>query len=657
MNNLIKNRTIIKYILTLQSSYSAIIPYFILLSTLILINFLLLHFKLLDYPILKSLINALEEGSSIVITISISYFFAIRLKVCKIIAILLSIATMFSILYFNTQSSEIALPHYFSILSIINPVISTFWLYLLTPLLLLHLHESDENKHVYRFFNYIFVFILSYFATVGSYLLLKEGGELLTDLLSSLDSSLPAMPQLIHYLIRDLTIQFYWFLGIHGSHTVNTFFGKEILTDFIFPNLTYGEFNRLFVIMGGAGAGIAMLIASLILLKDRSYRIVAKISIPFVLFNINTLLIYAFIVFNRFLFIPFLLIPILNILIAYEFISLFQLTFNDKHLIWMTPIFFNSYLKADNYLLTSLLQLLLLTVDTFIYLYFIRRFQAIRKERTNANRLKKSLNIQDEIRSEIYINSYVAHKEIIQADIELEKVLSYLKDEDLFVYYQPKITLKTMQSQHFEALLRYNKNGQIRGPFFLDPIEKAGLAPLIDIWVVKQVKEDLDRWKKENFYPTISINLHPDTIQNDKTITKIIEIIQGEQIIFEIIERSFLNGKVAHKNLHKLQTAKFGIAIDDFGVGYSSFETLIHFDIDELKLDKSLIDIIHTPKGYTLCKNITQLCHDINLKVVAEGVETKEQVELVKGIHIDLIQGYYYAKALPFEEVRFYSPP
>jgi len=323
----------------------------------------------------------------------------------------------------------------------------------------------------------------------------------------------------------------------------------------------------------------------------------------------------------------------------------------------MTPIFFNSYLKADNYLLTSLLQLLLLTVDTFIYLYFIRRFQAIRKERTNANRLKKSLNIQDEIRSEIYINSYVAHKEIIQADIELEKVLSYLKDEDLFVYYQPKITLKTMQSQHFEALLRYNKNGQIRGPFFLDPIEKAGLAPLIDIWVVKQVKEDLDRWKKENFYPTISINLHPDTIQNDKTITKIIEIIQGEQIIFEIIERSFLNGKVAHKNLHKLQTAKFGIAIDDFGVGYSSFETLIHFDIDELKLDKSLIDIIHTPKGYTLCKNITQLCHDINLKVVAEGVETKEQVELVKGIHIDLIQGYYYAKALPFEEVRFYSPP
>ena len=97
------------------------------------------------------------------------------------------------------------------------------------------------------------------------------------------------------------------------------------------------------------------------------------------------------------------------------------------------------------------------------------------------------------------------------------------------------------------------------------------------------------------------------------------------------------------------------ISIDDFGVGYSSLETLIKNKFDELKLDKTLIDEIETKKGFLVCQNTVNLCKDLNIKVVAEGVETKAQLNSLRFMDVDYIQGYYFSPALPFEKVKEFS--
>jgi EAL domain-containing protein (putative c-di-GMP-specific phosphodiesterase class I) len=218
------------------------------------------------------------------------------------------------------------------------------------------------------------------------------------------------------------------------------------------------------------------------------------------------------------------------------------------------------------------------------------------------------------------------------------------------MYYQAKVDINNNTCKKFEALLRYKIDGQIKGPIFLDAIEQAGLAHIIDLWVCKKVKEDLKNWQKDDFHPLISINLNPDTIKSTQIINEIISMFKGHNIEFEIIERSFLF-KNAQDNINLLIKNGFEISIDDFGTGYSSLETIAKHNIHELKLDKSLIDIIHTKKGYSICKHTTNLCHDIGAVIVAEGVETKEQLDIVKSLNIDLVQGYYFSKAISFNSV------
>ncbi|NPA15507.1 MAG: EAL domain-containing protein, partial [Deferribacteres bacterium] len=203
----------------------------------------------------------------------------------------------------------------------------------------------------------------------------------------------------------------------------------------------------------------------------------------------------------------------------------------------------------------------------------------------------------------------------------------------------------------FEALIRYCNKGRLMGPVFLDIIERAGLAPVIDIWVCKRVKEHIEIWKTEGFSTLVSINLHPDTLADSGAIKQIINILKFESIMFEILEKSFIR-KSAVFNLMKLQDSGFKISIDDYGTGYSNIESIINLNIDELKIDKSVISRVETHKGFVVCKHVTNLCHDLGIEVVAEGVETERQLEIVRRLDIDVVQGFYYSPAIPKEKVK-----
>jgi EAL domain-containing protein (putative c-di-GMP-specific phosphodiesterase class I) len=279
----------------------------------------------------------------------------------------------------------------------------------------------------------------------------------------------------------------------------------------------------------------------------------------------------------------------------------------------------------------------------------MKKFFSSQSILTHASVLEHNLEIETELKAKEDIKAFQANQELIDANLKIKEVVENLNTEKLFIYYQPKVDIKNYKVEKFEALIRYSDNGQIKGPIFLDIIEKAGLAPIIDIWVCKQVKKDIKKFQALDFNPVLSINLHPDTLKSTDAITKILDILKNENIIFEIIERSFVN-KTAVKNIKRLKSNGFALSIDDYGVGYSSLETLIKYKIDELKLDKSLIDEIETKKGYLICKHTINLCKEIGIEIVAEGVETKKQLEILENLGVDLIQGYIFAPALPLEK-------
>ena len=657
IENFIKNKKLLAFIITLQESFIAIMPFFLLTSFISLsyhfTSYLDVTLFGTDAKALQSFAQLLQSFTSLIAIISISYFFAIRFKVSQIIASILAITIYITITFNASYDSQALLnmPYGFTPNVIFLPILSTYLLKVLYPYFSFDISNDKENHHVYSLFNYILVFVIVYFLVLLLHTLMTVFLFTYIVRFNPLENNLP---DILTLAIRNFMVEVSWFFGIHGEHLINGLFGKEILFKPLFENLSYGEFNRIFVMLGGAGIGLGLLVALLLYAKEKTIRTIAKISIPFGIFNINNLLIYAVVVFNRFLLIPFLLLPLANLLIAYAGLSLLNVSFTDYYVTWTTPSFVDSYLKSGGNMSVVFLQAILLVFDVTVYSYFVKKFLKSQSTHQHVTSLENNLNLNVELKSLANIESFKAQKDIIEANIKVEEIISDLNAKNLFVYYQPKVDIQNSTSTKFEALLRYKKNGILMGPIFLDTIEQAGLAHIIDIWVCTRVKENLNKWKEESYFPSISINLHPDTLKSYEAMQAISSMLEGEEVYFEIIERSFLF-QSAQENLAMLQEKGFKLSIDDFGTGYSSLETIIKHDMDELKLDKSLIDVIHTKKGYLVCKHTSELCHNLNINVVAEGVETQEQLALTKEIGVDLVQGFYFSRAIPFKEVKAFQ--
>jgi len=646
-------------ITTLQEAFSAIVPYFLLVSFITLSVAILRYFNLsLGFATpteIARLSSTLNIFSSFVIVIAVAYAFAKRFQISTVISSTLAMAA-YATAMFMEGSIPVLLSeegYGFSIQPLLIPILSSWFLHLCYPRFSLRIPLTDANAHIYRLFNYVLAFSLAYFATIALY-----GGaswlveRLSEGLLRRIDLSLPTLAA---YELRELLVQILWFLGIHGDHTVNALFGKEFLQQQIFPHLSIGEFNRLFVSIGGSGVGMALLFALIRYTKKGTLRLITRISIPFVIFNINTLLIYAVVVFNRYLFVPFVLLPLFNIVVAHGYLSLVDVTFTAHKVVWTTPIFLDSTIKAENPFPLYLLQLFLLIVDTLVYSHYIRRFIDSQSQDLHTTILEKNLNIPSSIRANQHIAPFIARKEIIESNAKLLDLLENLNTKNLMIYYQPKVDLNHGECTHFEALIRYRKNGRVTGPDFLELIEKARLAHLIDIWVAQEVGKALGQWYSSGFYPTININLHPDTLANPNALKEIVKPLEGKRINFEIVERSFTYGSLAIQGIQELQGKGFGISIDDYGTGYSNIETIIRHKIDELKIDKTIVDLLDTTRGTVVCRKIVEMGSLLEIEVVAEGVETPEQVAILQGMNIDYLQGFYFSKALPFEKVIDFS--
>ncbi|MEZ8131625.1 EAL domain-containing protein [Enterovibrio norvegicus] len=233
-----------------------------------------------------------------------------------------------------------------------------------------------------------------------------------------------------------------------------------------------------------------------------------------------------------------------------------------------------------------------------------------------------------------------------------------IKNDELVVFFQPKVNLDTGNTIGAEALIRWQhpKLGLLPPSAFLEVAEKSDLIIDIDKWVFRKVAQLLTDWKHNGINTdcmVIAVNFSArmfymtdlaDQLQHilDKTDCK------PSQLILEITERDMMRDfETCVRTIETLHAKGYKIAIDDFGTGYSSLSVLKNLSADYIKLDRSFIKDVNTSKSdLEITQAILKLSQVLDLTVVAEGLETQSHVDTLRGIGCDLAQGYYFAKPL-----------
>ena len=235
---------------------------------------------------------------------------------------------------------------------------------------------------------------------------------------------------------------------------------------------------------------------------------------------------------------------------------------------------------------------------------------------------------------------------------ELKKDLQ--TGENFQIYYQPIFSIKDGRFTSAEALVRYKSEtlGRLRPDEFIPLAEDKGYITMLDEVVVKIVFNEIEHGTFKGMgLNNIHINLSGATFTSEKIIKKIIDLADNYEIdrsfiVFEITETAAtLSGNMLVNCAMMIRDAGFGLALDDFGVGYANIKRLLDMPFSHIKLDKCLAE-----EASVFIGEITNLFRHFNMSIIAEGVETEEQLSAISEAGVDMIQGFYYARPMPIED-------
>ena len=249
--------------------------------------------------------------------------------------------------------------------------------------------------------------------------------------------------------------------------------------------------------------------------------------------------------------------------------------------------------------------------------------------------------------------------------LSLESALrGALKRHELQLYYQPRIDLQTRKIRGFEALLRWNhpQHGLLEPESFIALAEETGLILAMGEWVLAEASRQCRIWHSHGFLGiSIAVNLSPRQFRDRGLIKTIRHILHQTELTpgyleLELTESAVMsNANDAIEVVKQLRELGVGVQIDDFGTGYSSLEYLKLFPIDAIKIDRSFIMNCHlNPSDAAITQAVIRLGHSLKLRVIAEGVENLEQLQLLIMEGCDEIQGYLYSKPLLAEETLLF---
>lgn len=263
--------------------------------------------------------------------------------------------------------------------------------------------------------------------------------------------------------------------------------------------------------------------------------------------------------------------------------------------------------------------------------------------------------------TEIFGEEMHAHAvRVLEIELELRRAV---ENKELSIFLQPIISTKNNRLLGFESLLRWNnsKRGDIYPDEFIPIAEETGLINEIGDWVLEescqQIKIFNDKYPEYNSL-YVSVNLSPIQFLNKNLIAKFDQTMQAtsfdaNNLRLEVTENILMENPItAAKILQDLKSRNVRLYLDDFGTGYSSLSYLHNFPFDTLKIDKTFVSKLHTGEEHIgMIKTIIDVAKNFNMNVIAEGVETKDQLKVLESLGCTNIQGYYFARPMSIKDI------
>ncbi len=244
----------------------------------------------------------------------------------------------------------------------------------------------------------------------------------------------------------------------------------------------------------------------------------------------------------------------------------------------------------------------------------------------------------------------------LQLEADFRKAI---RNSELRLFYQPRIDIFNNELVGMEGLVRWQHpdRGLLTPDYFIELAERTGMIVPMGYWVIDQASKDLAQMQSMGYQDLVcSINLSFRQFQDRKLSETIFRIIfnagvNPANIELELTESTMMKDwEVTQRCLAEISQLGIAFALDDFGTGFSSFSHLHKLPISTLKIDKSFIEDLDSPDSQNIVKAVINLAHNLQMNVVAEGVEQESQLDFLLHNHCDQVQGYYFGRAVPYDQ-------
>lgn len=450
-----------------------------------------------------------------------------------------------------------------------------------------------------------------------------------------------------------------WFFGIHGHNVLDSVI-KQNFSD-VSAGIFSKSFQDVFVLMGGAGVMLCLVLAILLFSKAKSLRNIAGMSAPAAVFNISEIAMFGIpVILNPIFVIPFIMVPLLNFLIAYAAVYLGLVPHVISSVEWTTPVLLSGYWATGSWK-GAVLQLVCIVIGIFIYRPFVKIFEKQRQQQMIQN-VKNLVTEYQKQEENGLIFSLMKREDLCgrTARMLAEELREAILGRTLFLMYQPQVD-KCGRISGAEALIRWNHPvyGNIYPPLIIQLAKEMNVMHELDAAILDEAaaaRAKLQDYVDEDF--DISVNLTNSSLQWDGLVEAVEDSvkkhgIQCKQFCLEITEQDAISS--TEDVVHKIETLKshgHRFLIDDFGMGHTSLLYLQTGFFDVVKLDGSLTrTVLGNETNAEIIASITKLGESLHFTTIAEWVETEEQLERLKELGCDVFQGAFYSRALGFEDL------
>lgn len=472
-------------------------------------------------------------------------------------------------------------------------------------------------------------------------------------------------------------IHIFWFFGIHGSNMLDMV-SVDMFETGMESNIAAvaaGEIPQVlftktffdnFILLGGSGATLCLLLALMLRRERSNTENLMRISIIPSFFNINEMVLFGLpVVFNPIMLIPFLLVPQVLLLTSASAMSLGLVPYCIQQVQWTTPVIFGGILSTGSWS-GAVLQIVNLAIGTVIYLPFIRLSEKYHSDllKQNISSLRNLVMESEETGVSLDLHSLSCtplHEIIKQLTSDLRYALSNHK---ISLFYQPQFS-SNGKLYGVEALLRWNHpslNQFLYPPMVLKLAQEDGLLLQMGYQIIETTACALERLSRETKYPIhMAVNIMPIQLEDPAFCENVRKILSAHDfgkcvLCFEVTEQIALSSTdVIQQRIKTLQDMGIPFHMDDFGMGHSSMIYLQDTEFSAVKLDGSLVrDLLTNQRAQEIISGIHQMSQTLHFDLIAEYVETQEQRETLNALGCHIYQGYLYSRALSLNDLELY---